>query len=205
MSIWSKVAYGLGGVLILVVLFILLFYAWYVGSFEPFSNSEYLRKSTDSLLKRLYDKQVGGGRLISNVVFGNRDKYVWRPPRVVPVYDKVGAISGYDIFGIVTSWDPEARLLYISSYVRKSLTVKLDPEHDNSIAVIAPMDRQGAIPALNAIQIVDSSTFPGWRELFCVGDTVAVQVRKHQELSKGSIDDPIVPMHVRLEHRLCGT
>jgi len=196
-----------------VVLFALLFFvilaigacSWYVGVFDSSKSSELPRLKVDEVLKNASIKKNLLGIAINSFIFGNADKYVWRPPRVVPVYDQKGKITGYDIFGVVTSWDADARLLHIRSYTRKNLVVRMDPEFDDSIAVIAPMDRQGQISDLDSIVIVDTTSYPQWDSLFCVGDTVAVQVRTRTELQKGSLSYPVVPIHVRLEHRLCGT
>lgn len=138
---------------------------------------------------------------INDVLLGNGDKYVFRPPRIEAAYDNKGKFADFELHALVLSWDPAGKTLRVRTYTKREADVRLDPEQDRSLAVVAPMDRYGKIPSVESIKIVTSSDDPLWERLFCAGDTVVIRIPfKHSALG-----DPIVPNNVRLTHRLCGT
>ena len=47
-------------------------------------------------------------------VFGNRDKYKYFPPRILTTHTIKGQV-GYTIHGLVSTWNPETKLLQVSS------------------------------------------------------------------------------------------
>ncbi len=183
-----------------------LFFYWYTGAVDVPVISESLRVKLDGYFLEKYNKRDPFTRFLHTTVFGNADKYVWEPPRPVPVYSRSsGDFSGYDVFGMVTSWEPEAYTLRVRSYNRQNLVVRLNPELDRSIAVIAPMDQYGYISSVNVMRIVSSTMDTFWPTLFCPSDIVAVSVSSKFNLSTSSNESPIIPKHVRLVRRLCGT
>lgn len=191
----------LAGVVLLPLIVFAFLAFWYFGAFDSSLRSEQVRKKIDALFETQYKRRTPPGVWVHDVVFGNNDKYVFRPPRIEAAYDNKGKFLGFELHALVLSWNPGGKLLRVRTYTRREADVRLDPERDKSFAVVAPMDRYGKIPSVDSIKIVTSSDDPLWERLFCAGDTVVIRANKKSVF----MSSPVVPENVRLTHRLCGT
>lgn len=185
-------------------IFFVFFFYWYTGVVDVPVVSETVREKLDAYFLEKYNKRNPIVRFLHGRVFGNADKYAWYPPRPVPVYSKrSGAFTGYEVYGMVSSWEPGSYTLRMRSYNRQDFVVRFNPELDNSIAVVAPMDQYGAIPSVSAISIVNSPYDRHWFTLFCPSDIVAVLVGSKLNIVSSSERSPVIPKHIRLVRRLC--
>lgn len=78
--------------------------------------TEQKRKAFDETQNQLFIKRSIWFRAI-HAWYGNGDKYVFRPPRIVPNYREDGVVQGYTVYGMVTTWSPGDRIVELSSYL----------------------------------------------------------------------------------------
>jgi hypothetical protein len=188
----------IGIFLLLLSLFLSL--EFYKGPFPQNSRVETWRKTIDVQLRATSMQK--NTLWINSIVFHNQDKYTWYPPRVIVKTDKNGTASGYAVYGMVTSWDPQARLLMLSSYTGKTLFVLFDPTPNGPIAIMNRFDRFGQVQG-GEIQLVLDTSVPNWDTLFCSYDIVSVEAKTANVFNKTSREAPLVPTGIALVNRLC--
>lgn len=139
---------------------------------------------------------------IHRLLFGNRDKYMYLPPRVLPSRTISGAL-GYSVFGLVTSWNAETKLLEMSSYLNIPITIRFDPDTAKQMAFVPFLDTSGRVKEFGEHGIVTSSDNPKFATLFCQGDIVEIVTETAEALKQATRDKPIVPVELHLRQRLC--
>lgn len=132
----------------------------------------------------------------------NPDKYVDRPARIVPDRDADGSYKGFVVYGLVTKWDPEGKVLSLDAYTGNKLFVRLDPDTDRSLIVIPKLDKLG-VAVDSSMQVVTSASEPNWSTLFCYADIVSVHTTTADAITASSEEYPLIPKRVQLSHRLC--
>lgn len=178
-------------------------YAWYTGYIDSSKQSEALRRRIDAILQKEYTEGSFTAKLINAYVLGNRDKFVWRPSRIIPSYDYTGTkFLGYMVSGVVTGWEPRRNLLTISSYIGRTLYVRFDPTNDRSVGVFPPLNAYGAVGTEKVFPVV-TVTGDNWDKLFCTSDIVNVFFRKRGDLIWSHQYKPIIPTSIMLTQRVC--
>jgi hypothetical protein len=157
------------------------------------------RQGVDSLLKRTYSTQRT--RWVNDVIFRNKDKYTWYPPRIQLVYNE-NSIIRYKVYGMVTSWDSNTRLLTVSSYLGKPLYIRFSPTPAGPIAIIPKLDRYGQLTSLG-VQTIEYFNVPNWNTLFCQHDIVAVNAKSYMQFFQSTREKPLVPTVITLTLRIC--
>jgi len=160
------------------------------------------RKKIDELQNQAFIRR-SSLTLFLNRLYGNADKYVFRPPRILPTFDTDGTVQGYVMYGMVTRWDPQARLLTLSSYLGRPVSVRFDPDLDRSFAVVPRLDGYGVAQSVGESDFVQTSQDPRYTDLFCENDVVSVETPHKQQFSYVSRGTPIVPRSIQLSFRLC--
>jgi hypothetical protein len=135
-------------------------------------------------------------------VFGNRDKYKYFPPRILPTHTFNGR-QGNSLFALVSSWNADTRILEVSSYLNTAMTIRFDPDTQNQMAFMPKLDATGRVKDFGENGIVTSSDSPKFATLFCQGDIVEIVTETAEALRQAAKDTPVVPVEIHLRQRLC--
>jgi hypothetical protein len=182
---------------ILLTLFITL--QVYQVPFIQNPSVEQWRQRIDSQLKQTF--VTLRHPWINAVIFHNKDKYIWYPPRIQFAYNE-NSIIGYKVYGMVVSWDYEAKLLTLSSYLGKPLYVRFLPTSNGPIAILPKFDMFGYVTS-SEVQAVQRINVPNWNTLFCSYDIVSVDAKSYMSFFQSSKEKPLIPTVITLSYRLC--
>ena len=191
------------GVCFLFVALVFVVLVVYRGSYLQIISVEHMRISLDTRFEGWFVNRNLPFLWLNSAVFGNGDKYAFYPPRIVPVLDDAGITRAYHVYGMVTFWDPDAKILGLNSYIGRPLYVQFNPENDNSMGVIPQLNSQGQVRSVASIQFVDRSDIPNWNTLFCPSDIIKVEVKERKSIEDSSRDYPIIPTTITLTRRIC--
>lgn len=163
---------------------------------------ETIRQRVDEYSRRAFIRKNPLFLFVNTTLLGNGDKYIYRPPRIVPANTFQGA-RAYEVFGMVSSWNPDTRTMEVNSYIGKHLFVRFDPTLDGSIAYVPLLDSTGAVADFREDDFVSDTSSNRFETLFCPGDIVSIRIDDPLEIKTASLTSPIVPKEIRLSHRLC--
>jgi hypothetical protein len=164
--------------------------------FEPY------RVSVDRMLGEEFVKKSPLYKTITDSVLRNTDAYIFRPARIVPNPDRYGKLDAYLVYGVLQSWEPEDKLVTLTSYAGGLLWVRFDPEQYGTFAVYPALDNYGVIQDMN-MRFVSSSADPLWDTQFCAGDVLAVYADSPSAFRASSAFSPMIPARIELSFRLC--
>jgi hypothetical protein len=174
----------------------------YQNQFPQHTTIEHWRNTAD---QELWNGYMSGNSIvlwINRAVFHNQDKYAWYPPRILPVYYTDGTIHGYQLYGMVTSWDPENKLLTLNSYIGKTLFVRFDPKPGGSVAYMPKFDAFGQMQ-FGDLPVIRSTDIPDWNTVFCRYDILSIEAKTADAFNRASEKSPLVPAVITLYNRLC--
>ena len=191
------------GVCFLSVALVLVVLVVYRGSYIQASSVEHIRISLDKRFEQWFIERNLPFLWLNSAVFGNGDKYSFYPPRIVPVLDDAGITRAYHVYGMVTFWDPDAKILGVNSYIGRPLYIQFDPTRDGVLGVIPLLDSQGRMLGVSGIQYVDRPDVANWDTLFCPDDIVTVEVKDRSSVESSNRDHPVIPTTVTVTRRLC--
>lgn len=198
----KKIVWILFGIIVFITTVLVGFSMVYRFPILASQSLEKKRKTFDDWQNQLFIRR-SAAMLLINRLYGNADKYVFRPPRVIPTYNSKKGIQGYLVYGMVTSWNPQSHVLNLSSYLGRPLAVRFDPDVDGSMAVMPQLDNYGVAQSISERDFVETSRHQRYATLFCVGDIVSVETQHVQQFSYFSRGIPIVPRVIQLSFRLC--
>ena len=180
----------------------LLWISWYIKGTDV--STERYRRALDEMWKQAYDRQLPLAVWFQQIVFHNKDKYVFRPPRIL-VNNDIGESKEifYELYGKVTFWDPDAKMVGVNSYIGKTFFVRLDPVVDGSYAIVPHLDRWGGMLDAGAVPVVSRASDASWQTLFCPSDIVSIVFSDKHALDTNSQTSPLVPKFISLSQRLC--
>jgi hypothetical protein len=187
------------GVFSLLLIFFMCLQA-YKGPFLESPAMEVWRKTIDTKLRSASSRQYL--QWIPNVLFHNQDKYVWHPPRILPVYEN-GKIVRYQVYGMVTSWNPVGKLLTLNSYIGRTIFVQFDPKPGKGPFVIVNLFDQFGQTINGSVPLVRSARDPEYNTLFCPHDIVAIEAATSNVFLRSSEGSPLVPSGIIVYNRLC--
>ncbi len=198
----KKIAWIVLGIIVFASLMVLGVSVLYRSALVATQSVEAYRKKFDERQNQAFIAR-SSSMMALNRLYGNGDKYVFRPPRVVPSFKKDGTIQGYTIYGMVSTWNPQSHLLTLSSYLGRPVSVRFDPDLDGSMAVVPKLDNYGVADSIGERDFVSTIRDNRYTELFCVGDIVSIESPSPQQFSYSARGTPIVPRIIQLSFRLC--
>jgi hypothetical protein len=199
MKILAAAAIGVFGILC-IIFGLLQLYTLPIPSGLRYEN---IKLSIDRTLQTGWNQRESLARFLYRTVLRNGDKIVFFPPRITGEYDFKGRPVGYVVYGAVTAWDAKERLLTVSSYTGRSMSVRFDPSSYTQTAILPALDKHGSIITSKAIRTITSLPIKNIDTLFCPQDVIAIKTRTYQEILSASATRPLVPEHIRLTFRLC--
>jgi hypothetical protein len=199
MKILAAAAIGVFGILC-IIFGLLQLYILPVPSGIRYEN---IKLAVDRTLQTGWNQREAWARFLYRTVLRNGDKIVFFPPRITGEYDFRGRSVGYIVYGAVTAWDAKEKILTVSSYTGKSMSVRFDPSAYTQTALLPVLDKYGSIVTSKAIRTITSLPTKNLDTLFCPQDVLAIKTRTYQELTSVSLARPLVPEQIVLSFRLC--
>ena len=191
------------GVFFLLVALPFVVLVVYRGPYIQASSVESMRTSLDKRFEGWFVNRNLPFLWLNSAVFGNGDKYAFYPPRIVPVLDDAGITRAYHVYGMVTFWDPDAKIMGLNSYIGRPLYIQFDPTRDGVLGVIPLLDSQGRMLGVSGIQFVDRPDVANWNTLFCPDDIVTVEVKDRSSIESSNRDHPVIPTTITVTRRVC--
>ncbi len=189
----------------LLIFFLLFFGVLGVYTFQIFDKSspvESFRTRLDGFFLREYNSRSIIGVVFHTYIFRNGDKYIFKPPRVIPSYTIPGE-PAYTVYGLVEHWEPDTKLLTVNLYTSGRIRVSFDPTINGTIAHVPRLNVRGETVSFRDTDIVIRSDHIRFPTLFCTGDIIAMTIMKPNELKQAKVGLPLIPKEIKLSQRLC--
>ena len=178
------------------------FVSWYQGAPDAEGENEKRRVVVDEYSQKQFFARNSLYMSLHGLIFGNRDKYLYFPPRILPSSTFQGR-QAFSVYALIKSWNPDTGIAEVSTYVNKPAQVYVNPDKEKVAAYMPQIDKTGRVIRFGPNDVVTSKDNPKYQSLFCEGDIVEVVTEFASQIQSGSTSNPIHPVEIHLRRRLC--